>query len=106
MPVIIIKGFPRVAEAELWTGPGICQDLAESLTFLDSGTGHRFCFSSASSPIVVLVRFSCPLRLCSPLSQHGRESAHLPQTWHSALPQDEQCGLKTQWGLRRLSVYY
>lgn len=75
MPVIIIKGFPRVAEAELWTGPGICQDLAESLTFLHSGTGHRFCFSSASSPIVVLVRFSCPLRLCSPLSQHGRESA-------------------------------
>lgn len=92
MPVIIIKGLPRVAEAELWTGPGICQELAVCLAFLQSGTGHRFCFSSASSPTLVLVRFSCPLMLCSMPSQHGRESASGEGGWscQARVPTEER----------------
>lgn len=92
MPVIIIKGLPRVAEAELWTGPGICQELAACLAFLQSGTGHGFCFFSASSPTLVLVRFSCPLRLCSMPSQHRRESASGEGGWscQARVPTEER----------------
>lgn len=96
MPVIIIKGLPRVAEAELWTGPGICQELAACLAFLQSGTGHRFCFFSASSPTLVLLRFSCPLRLCSMPSQQGRESASGEGGWscQTRVPTEERESLR------------